>query len=81
MPYSLEIGLGQADMIEEIEIRWHGSGKVQVFTNINQPVSEGADGKNAIEPIQLKTLDWILPDRLCDLLLLEGVSSTSTGAN
>jgi len=41
----LEIGLGQEDMIEEIEIRWHGSGKVQAFTNINQPVSEDCQWK------------------------------------
>lgn len=82
MPYSSEIGIDQADMINEIEIRWHGSGKVQTFTNIKpNQFLRIVEGKNMIEPIQLKTLDWILPDRLCDPLVLEGVGNTPTGAN
>ncbi len=33
-PFKREIGLGQARMIDEIEIRWNGSGKVQKLQHI-----------------------------------------------
>jgi hypothetical protein len=42
-----EIGIGSATKIDEIEIKWHGSGKVQRFTNVpcNQflKITEGKD--------------------------------------
>jgi hypothetical protein len=61
-----EIGLGQTEKIEELEIQWHGSHEVQVFHDIkpNQflRITEGSD---KIESLTLKKLDWILPDRLC----------------
>jgi hypothetical protein len=61
-----EIGLGQATIIDEIEIRWHGSGTVQTFRNVkpNQfiTITEGID---KIVTTNNKTVDWILPNRLC----------------
>ena len=33
-PFKREIGLGQAQKIDELEIKWNGSGKVQKFQNI-----------------------------------------------
>lgn len=65
-PLRREIGLGRAQRIESIEIRWAGSNTRQVVRDIkpNQfiKISEGSD---AIEPMDLKRLDWILPDRIC----------------
>ena len=63
-PLRREIGLGEATLIEAIEIKWHGSNEVQVFHNI-QPnqfikITEGSD---KIEPINLKTLYWTSPDK------------------
>jgi hypothetical protein len=65
-PLRREIGLGKADRIDRLEIRWHGSGDVQVFKNIgvNQFVKI-TEGDNKIEVIDLKTLTWTLPDKLC----------------
>ncbi|SHG74816.1 Repeat domain-containing protein [Chryseolinea serpens] len=65
-PLRREIGVGQAEMIDQIEIRWHGSGKVQVFSHIkpNQflKITEGSD---EIESVHLNAIQWVLPDRLC----------------
>ncbi len=63
-PLRREIGVGGAELIEEIEIKWHGSNEVQVFHNI-QPnqfikITEGSD---KIESINLKTLYWASPDK------------------
>ncbi len=33
-PLTREIGLGQAPVIDQLEIRWHGSGLVQTFRNV-----------------------------------------------
>lgn len=61
-----EIGLGQAEKIDELEIRWHGSGEVQVFHDIkpNQFIRI-TEGSSEIKPVDLKVVSWILPDRLC----------------
>lgn len=65
-PLRREIGLGQADKIEVLEIRWHGSNEVQVFNNIkpNQFIKI-TEGSNEVNPVNLKVLNWILPDKLC----------------
>ncbi len=65
-PLRREIGIGQATTIDEIEIQWHGSKAVQRFTNIqpNQFIHI-TEGDNSIKKIQLKKLNWILPDQLC----------------
>lgn len=65
-PLRREIGIGQAEKIDQIEIRWHGSNAVQIFTDIkpNQfiKIKEGSD---EIKSVSLKKVDWVLPDRLC----------------
>lgn len=65
-PLRREIGLGKAERIDEIEIRWHGSGMVQTFHDIkpNQFI-QITEGNDAIKSVDLKVLNWILPDRLC----------------
>lgn len=65
-PLRREIGIGQATLIDEIEVRWHGSGKVQKFTNIkpNQLIKI-TEGKDNVEQLELKKVEWILPDQLC----------------
>jgi len=65
-PLRREIGIGQATIIDELEIRWHGSNKVQVFKNIkpNQflKIMEGSDD---LEQLKLITINWTLPGKLC----------------
>lgn len=65
-PLRREIGIGKAEKIDRIEIRWHGSNEVQVFTDIepNQFVTV-KEGSDEIKSVNLKKVDWILPDRLC----------------
>lgn len=61
-----EIGIGQATSIDEIEIYWHGSGNVQVFRNVepNQFITI-TEGRDEIRNTHNKTVEWILPNRLC----------------
>ncbi len=65
-PLRREIGLGHANKIESLEIRWHGSDKVQIFRDIkpNQFIKI-KEGNDEIVQTNLKKIDWILPDRLC----------------
>lgn len=66
-PLRREIGIGQAVTIDEIEIRWHGSSLVQTFRNVKpNQFLKIVEGKNELEIIPLKRLNWIRPDRLCD---------------
>jgi len=68
-PLRREIGIGQASIIDEIEIKWHGSGEVQTLKNVRpNRFLKITEGKAQPEEIQLKTLYWILPDRLCEPL-------------
>ncbi|HTH55942.1 MAG TPA: FG-GAP-like repeat-containing protein [Cyclobacteriaceae bacterium] len=65
-PFRREIGIGQATMIDEIEIRWHGSNEVQTFKNVKpDQFLRITEGQNSIEPIALKRITWTLPERLC----------------
>ncbi|MEO7991353.1 MAG: CRTAC1 family protein [Chryseolinea sp.] len=65
-PLRREIGIGGAAMIDEIEIHWHGSGEVQTFKNVKpNQFLKITEGKNQLEVINLKTINWILPNRLC----------------
>lgn len=65
-PLRREIGIGQAAIIDEIEIRWHGSSEVQIFKNIKpNQFLKITEGKSQLEVINLKTINWILPNRLC----------------
>lgn len=65
-PLRREIGIGQATVIDEIEITWAGSQTKQVFRDIkpNQFLTIEEGRIDAI-PNQLKVIDWILPNRLC----------------
>ncbi|MBP9927464.1 MAG: VCBS repeat-containing protein [Cyclobacteriaceae bacterium] len=65
-PLRREIGIGQATLIDEIEIHWHGSQAVQVFKNVkpNQFYTI-IEGNNQMEEIPLKTFTWSLPNKLC----------------
>jgi hypothetical protein len=65
-PMRREIGVGQAKVIDEIEIHWHGSDKVQVFKNIipNQFIKIN-EASSTIEKNPLKKIEWTLPEKLC----------------
>jgi hypothetical protein len=54
-PLRREIGLGKARIIDEIEIKWHGSGTIQIFKSIlpNQFIRI-KEGNNTVEKIHLK---------------------------
>ena len=58
-PLRREIGIGEATVIDEIEVRWHGSRSVQVFKNVkpNQFLSI-TEGNSKIEKVALKTLNF-----------------------
>jgi hypothetical protein len=65
-PLRREIGLGNATKIDKLEIQWHGSGKVETFTNIAaDQFIKITEGENSIKPVDLKTINWILPEKLC----------------
>jgi len=58
--------LGTAEKIDEIEIRWHGSGDVQRFKDVKvNQFLKIKEGSNTAEPVNLKPLMWTLPDKLC----------------
>ncbi|HTF16491.1 MAG TPA: CRTAC1 family protein, partial [Chryseolinea sp.] len=65
-PLRREIGIGQATVIDEIEITWSGSRTVQVFHNVkpNQFIHI-KEGNSEVDPYKLNVIDWILPNRLC----------------
>jgi hypothetical protein len=65
-PLRREIGIGQATMVDEIEISWHGSKRVQVFKNV-KPNSfyKITEGNNQLQQVPIKTIVWSLPDQLC----------------
>ena len=60
-PLRQEIGIGQAKIIDEIEIKWAGSGKVQHFTNVppNQflRITEGVDQYKVTQLAKLTFID------------------------
>ena len=64
-PLRSEIGLGRAERIESLEIRWAGSNRTQIIRDIsaNQfiKIMEGND----VVSMDLKKLTWVLPDRIC----------------
>ncbi len=65
-PLRREIGIGQATVVDQIEIRWHGSNTVQVFKNIKpNQFYKIIEGSNRIERVPLKIINWTLPDKLC----------------
>lgn len=65
-PLRREIGIGQATVIDRIEIYWHGSKQTQVFQNVRpDQFLHITEGNNTLEKVPLKKIDWILPDRVC----------------
>jgi hypothetical protein len=65
-PLRREIGIGQATVIDEIEIQWHGSKTVQKFTNINpNQFIRITEGDRALKQLPHQPINWILPDALC----------------
>ncbi|WP_276089969.1 CRTAC1 family protein [Pedobacter sp. JY14-1] len=58
-PFRREIGIGAAELIDEVEIKWHGSGLVQKFKNVkpNQFLTI-TEGNNSPKAIKLKTLNF-----------------------
>lgn len=57
-PLRKEIGIGNATLIDELEIKWH-PGKAQVFNNINpNQVIRIQQGSDKIETISLKVLTF-----------------------
>jgi hypothetical protein len=54
-PLKREIGLGQANVIDEIEIKWNGSGRTQKFTNIKvNQFLKLKEGDKTFTKVQLK---------------------------
>jgi len=65
-PLRREIGIGQATVVDEIEISWHGSKKVQAFKNVKPNLFyKITEGNNQLKQVPLKTIIWSLPDQLC----------------
>jgi len=60
-PLRQEIGIGQAKIIDEIEIKWAGSGKVQHFTNVSPNqflrITEGVDQYKVTQLAKLTFID------------------------
>lgn len=78
-PLRREIGIGSATVIDEIEIRWHGSGKVQIFKNISpNQFLKITEGNDKPEPVNIKKIKWTLPEKLC---LPETVNTNLTSLN
>lgn len=72
-PMRREIGIGKATQIDEIEIQWHGSDEVQVFRDVKpNQFLKITEGEEKIEYLNLKKINWILPDRLCYPVGLDG---------
>ena len=66
-PHRREIGIGKATIIDEIEIKWHGSGHIQTLTNIDtNQFLRIVEGSNDTEPLKVKPIRWTLPNRLCE---------------
>lgn len=58
-PFRREIGIGTATLINELEIRWQGSGKIQKFSNIRpNQFLKISEGSNVVKPVKLKTLNF-----------------------
>jgi tetratricopeptide (TPR) repeat protein len=65
-PLRREIGLGTATKIDELEIRWHGSDAVEVFRDIAvDQFLKVTEGTHKPEPVKLKQINWVLPEKLC----------------
>ncbi|MFC5411650.1 CRTAC1 family protein [Larkinella bovis] len=58
-PLRREIGIGQATVIDEIEVQWQRTGKKQVFRNIKpNQFLRLKEGNDQIEPLNLKKTEF-----------------------
>jgi hypothetical protein len=65
-PLRREIGIGQATVIDEIEVSWHGSKKIQVFKDVKPNLFyKIIEGNSGMQLVPLKEIRWSLPDQLC----------------
>jgi hypothetical protein len=65
-PLRREIGIGQANVIDEIEIQWHGSNTTQVFKNVKpNQFYKAVEGSDQLITLPINTIKWSLPDWLC----------------
>ncbi|MBT1703315.1 FG-GAP-like repeat-containing protein [Chryseosolibacter indicus] len=65
-PLRREIGVGRANIIDDLEIHWHGSGITQRFRNV--PINQFiriTEGSELIQNVPLKTFVWSVNDPLC----------------
>jgi hypothetical protein len=54
-----EIGLGDATMIREVEIRWPADASVQRFTDVSLDAAyEVREGDGGLRPVSLQPFDW-----------------------
>lgn len=73
-PLRREIGIGNATSIDEIEIYWRGSGAVETFNDVKaNQFLQVKEGSGKLEPQNLKTINWILPEILCGPVVLQAV--------
>jgi hypothetical protein len=65
-----EIGLGDATMIRELEIRWPSDNSVQRFTNVDSDAAyEVREDDPELRPLALRAFDWptgLAPSRSMD---------------
>jgi len=65
-PLRREIGIGQATIIDEITVHWHGSDRTQVFKNVKpNQFLKLVEGQNELKKVDLKKLNWSLPNKVC----------------
>ncbi|MEJ1240625.1 FG-GAP-like repeat-containing protein [Chryseolinea sp. T2] len=64
-PLRQHIGIGQASVIDAIEINWGGSHTIQKIQNVKPGQSVVIKEEGEMTTRQLKSIDWVLPNRLC----------------
>ena len=65
-PLRREIGIGQATVVDEVIVHWHGSDHTETFKNVKpNQFYKIVEGENQIKQIFLKKVVWSLPDQLC----------------
>ncbi len=58
-PLKRELGIGQAKIINEIQITWHGSGLVQKFKNVSpNKMFKIVEGNNTLKNVPLKSFKF-----------------------
>lgn len=74
-PIKLEIGLGAADVVDELEITWAGSNTVQRFHNLKaMQFYHLKEGNNEAKLIKLKRLNFNRRSKM-QMMIMQGVCS------